>query len=90
MTALDRRARRYFTEAARSAALEKRRELALAPRDMMAPELFVVRLVPSAAAFAWEIRRFGGIVLKRAETGFASAEQARNAGILVMAALGPV
>lgn len=89
MTDIDRRTRRYFTEAAREGAKAKRREMALNPRDKLALELFVVRLAPSAAAFTWEIRQFGGIILERGETGFPSMRQAYSSGILALAALAP-
>ena len=87
MSAINRRTRCYFTEAARLAAVAKRREMALQPRDIMAPEVFVVRLDPRSNGFTWELRRFGGIVLHRGEAELPSMRQAYNAGLLALAAL---
>lgn len=89
MTEINRRTRHYFTEAARAAGAAKKREMAPHPRDIRAPELFVVRLVPTAVAFTWEIRQFGGIVLDRGETSFPSMRQAHSNGILALAARAP-
>ena len=87
MSAINRRVRRQFTEAAQAAAMERRREKALRPQDMTAPKLFVVRLTPASNAFTWEIRRFGGVILHRGEAGFPSMKQAYSTGALALAAL---
>ncbi|MBE7190301.1 hypothetical protein [Jatrophihabitans endophyticus] len=73
--------RRYFTETARAAAAEARRrkrDEALPPGT---PEVYAIRLSDRHLRFGWEIRRFGGIVLHRGETGYASPAAARSAGL---------
>lgn len=73
--------RRHFTEAAREAALARRREIAAlpkAPSDALA--LFVVRGAERGNDYGWEIRRFGAIVVARSEGGFAGPLAARQAG----------
>ncbi len=83
----ERPTKRHFTDAARAAAMAKRRELSLNPRDPTTPEIFVVRLAPASKAFTWEIRRFGGVIIERGEMGFASTSQAYGNGALALAAL---
>lgn len=71
---------RSFTDAARAAALEARRrkrEQAL-PRGI--PEVFVVRGAVAGLGYGWEIRRFGGVVLETAQTGYSTMQGARSAG----------
>lgn len=89
MNTINRRVRCYFTEAARLAAAAKRRETALYPRDIMTPEVFVVRVTPTSNTFTWELRRFGGVVLRRGEDGLPSIRQAYNAGTLALAKVPP-
>ena len=71
------------TPEGKHAAIEgrRRREAALPAID--APSVFVVRLA-GAKAFGWEIRKFGGIVLSRGETGFATQMLAETAGKKVL------
>lgn len=72
--------RRHFTEAARAAALAARlrkRELAI-PLDM--PEVFVVRSPSTPGQYAWEIRRFGAVVLDRGAVAYPTVRAARAGG----------
>ena len=72
---------RRFTQAARDAALARRREIAALPKDPAGSlQVFVVRGAHEAKAFCWEIRRFGAIVVARSATGFADGQVARDAG----------
>ena len=73
--------RRRFTQAARDAALAKRRELAALPKDPAGSlHVFVVRGNPHGNSFGWEIRRFGAIVVARSASGFPDGQMARDAG----------
>ncbi len=72
--------RRYFTDAARAAALEVRRENAALKTSVMTPALFIVRQNADSQLFGWEIRRFGGVLLRRSETGYLTQVLARSAG----------
>ena len=73
--------RRRFTQAARDAALAKRRELAALPKDPAGSlQVFVVRGADQSNAFCWEIRRFGAITVARSASGFADRQMARDAG----------
>lgn len=73
--------RRHFTQAARDAALAKRREIAALPKDPAgALALFIIRGAESENDYGWEIRRFGAIVVARSVHGYAGAEAAREAG----------
>ena len=75
------KSRRRFTQAARDAALAKRRELAALPKDPAGSlQVFVVRGAGQSNAFCWEIRRFGAIVVARSAGGFADGQTARDAG----------
>ena len=67
------------SQAARDAALIKRRELA-ALKTIVAVEVFVVRCSAPSLLYGWEIRKFGSIVLSRSETGFPTSSLARIAG----------
>ena len=73
--------RRHFTQAARDAALARRRELAALPKDPSGhPQLFVTRGAYVRNDFGWEIRRFGAILVARSDRGYATATLARDAG----------
>lgn len=72
--------RRCFTPAAREAGRAVRRAKALQREDIAAPQVFVVRRTSFPDPFAWEIRRFGGMVLDRSDVGFPSIPLARAAG----------
>lgn len=73
--------RRRFTQAARDAALAKRRELAALPKDPAGSlQVFVVRGADQSNAFVWEIRRFGAITVARSAGGFSDGQMARDAG----------
>lgn len=73
--------RRHFTEAAREAALARRREIAAMPKDPTGkPALFIVRGGERSNDYAWEIRRFGAIVVARSSRGFKGLVAARHAG----------
>lgn len=73
--------RRYFTDAAREAALARRREIAAMPKlPPGALALFVVRGAERGNDYGWEIRKFGAIVVARSPRGFAAPLAARQAG----------
>jgi hypothetical protein len=73
--------RRHFTEAARQAALARRREIAAMPKDPTGTlALFIVRGAERGNDYGWEIRRFGAIVVARSGCGFPGAVAARQAG----------
>lgn len=73
--------RRHFTQAARDAALARRREIAASPKDPRgALDLFIVRGAESGIDFGWEVRRFGAIVVARSGGGYPTAALARQAG----------
>ena len=75
------KAQRRFTEAARQAALARRREIAALPKIPCGTlALFIVRGAERNNDFGWEIRRFGAIVMRHSQRGYASAEAARVAG----------
>lgn len=79
--------RRHFTEAARQAALARRREIAALPKAPTgALALFVVRGGGHGNDYGWEIRRFGAIVVARSDRGYPGPDAARQAG---EAAMGP-
>lgn len=77
---------RHFTEAARAAALAKRREKASLPKDKMAGEVFAVRLPSPSLQFGWETRRYGCIVLNQSSCGYETIADALAAGKLANAA----
>lgn len=73
--------RRHFTQAARDAALARRREIAAQPKDPSgALDLFVIRGAEHGNDFGWEIRRFGAIVVARSSCGYPAPTAARQAG----------
>ena len=75
------RTRRYFTEAAREAALARRREIAALPKEPSGTlALFIVRGAECGNDYGWEIRRFGAIVVARSSRGFPVPVAARQAG----------
>ncbi|WP_237479507.1 hypothetical protein [Lichenibacterium dinghuense] len=83
------KSRRYFTDAARDAALARRREIAALPKppsDMLA--LFVVRGAERGNDYGWEIRRFGAIVVARSQEGFPAPLAARQAGEVALRSFG--
>ena len=66
------RSRHYFTEAARAKALAVRRANAsIAKPDAI---VFVARHPLDERLFAWEIRKFGGVVLERGTPVFSDSE----------------
>ncbi len=72
---------RRFTQAARDAALARRREIAALPKDPAGClQVFVVRGASPANVFCWEIRRFGAIVVARGANSFPDGQMAREAG----------
>lgn len=81
--------RRHFTEAAREAALSRRREIAAMPKEPTgALALFVVRGAEHGNDYGWEIRRFGAIVVARGDHGFAGQVAARQAGEKALLSIG--
>ena len=72
---------RHFTQAARDAALARRRELAAQPKDPLGTlGLFIVRGAECETDFGWELRRFGAVVVERSPCGYRTAAAARQAG----------
>ena len=83
------KSRRRFTQAARDAALAKRRELAALPKDPAGSlQVFVVRGAGQSNAFCWEIRRFGALVIEKGGAGYSTIHDARTAGESALSALG--
>lgn len=78
--------KKAFTEAARAAALAKRREIASLGKPLDA-QVFVVRRSAPSLLYGWEIRRFGSIVLSQGETGYQTLAEAREAGDKELAAI---
>lgn len=74
-----------FTEAARIAAAAARKAKQEKPDAFGHPELFIVSA--GAHTFAWELRRFGGMVLKRGAEALVSQTLARADGEAALAAL---
>jgi hypothetical protein len=73
--------RRHFTEAARQAALARRREIAALPKVPSGTlALFIIRGAEHGNDYGWEIRRFGAIVVARSECGYPAPLAARQAG----------
>ena len=73
--------RRHFTQAARDAALARRREIAALPKDPAGTlEIFIVRGAERSNDYGWEIRRFGAIVVARSDRGHPTPGAARAAG----------
>ena len=79
--------RRHFTEAARAAAALARKARREQPRRFGEPELFVVRPSEWSRDYAWQIRRFGGVVLMTAPSGFPTSTAALEAGRSALASL---
>ena len=77
----------HFSDAARAAALEARRENAVSKESLTTPALYVVRQSPQDQLFGWEIRRFGGVILNRSKTGYPTQVLARSAGEETLLAL---
>lgn len=74
-----------FTEAARQAAKDAKAAKRTEPDTFGVPELFVVKAGPHT--FTWELRRFGGVLLKRGIEAFASQALARADGEIALATL---
>lgn len=56
------------------------------PENTSAPAVYVVRLPEPSRGFAWEIRKFGAIVLERSREDFPTPELARADGQAALAA----
>ena len=67
----------FFTDQARIAATASRRKRAEMQKLRADIEVFTIR---SANGYAWEIRRFGGIVVARDDQQFPSVAMAQAAG----------
>ena len=81
--------RRHFTEAARQAALQRRREIAAMPKEPSGTlAMFVVRGAARGNDYGWEIRRFGAIVVARSLEGFPAPLAARQAGEAALRTMG--
>ena len=85
MTSSGQRVTRRFTEAARIAAAAARKAKREMPDTFGLRELFIVSAGPHA--FTWELRRFGGVVLRRAPEAFSDQIAARVDGEAALAAL---
>ena len=71
-----------FTEAARAAAAQKRRERAAQKAETKGDlEVFVLRSEDAPGQYGWEIRQFGGVVVDRSSQSFPSLMQARADGL---------
>lgn len=77
--------KRHFTDAARAAAVEARRRKRETAIPRQTPEVYVVRVPGACLQFGWEIRRFGAVVLERAETSYPTMQAARTAGETTLA-----
>ena len=80
--------RRHFTEAARAAAALARKAKREEPRHFGEPELFVVRPSGAASDFAWQIRRFGGVIVATGRPAFPTMAAALEAGRAALDGLG--
>ncbi len=79
-----------FTEAARAAAAEKRRERAAIKAETKCNlEVFVLRMEHLPNQYGWEIRQFGGVVVARGSRSFGSSVQARADGLEMLERLPP-
>ncbi len=76
--------KRFFTDAAREGARRARLERGATAVDPRTPKAFVVRLPWPSNRFAWEIRRYGMILLSKSDGDFASALEARAAGVAAL------
>ena len=74
-----------FTDAAREAATAARKAKAALPDTFGLPEMFVVKA--GDQSFTWELRRFGGVLLERGASAFASQALARVDGEAALAIL---
>ena len=74
--------RRFFTDESRAAAAEARRR----KREMRAAglndsrDVFVVRHLEPHDHFNWEIRQFGGVLVRRSDAAYPCMQKARFAG----------
>ena len=75
---------RHFTERARAALIETRRRARENPVVRETVGVFVLR-IPGGNFYEWEIRQFGGIVLKRGQGGFATPAEAQADGARALA-----
>ncbi len=80
---------RRFSQAAREAAVAARKAKALLQMDPAAPRVFIVRYGAPTTPFTWEIRRFGGVVLVKGDSGYTSLEMAWAAGEAMLAEASP-
>jgi hypothetical protein len=79
----------YFTEAARAAAAAKRRERIGKKAQMRESlEVFVVRTSDDANSYAWEIRQFGALTVRRSPAVFDLPSSAREDGEAALTTLG--
>ena len=71
-----------FTEAARAAAAQKRRERAAIKAETKNDfEVFVLRGSDETNRYTWEIRQFGGVLVRSAGVSFSSSAEARRDGL---------
>ena len=79
---------RRFTEAARAAALQIRRDKQARKAENPNPiEVFVVR---DGIHYGWEIRQYGGVTIVKAAEAFETQRAARAAGDVALGALSVV
>ena len=71
-----------FTEAARAAAALKRRERAAIKAETKNDyEVFVLRSSDDTNRYTWEIRQFGGVLVRSAGASFTASAEARRDGV---------
>ncbi len=74
-----------FSAAARTAAAVKRRERSrLAAENFNEPMVFALRAPAPQQGYIWEIRKFGGVSMERGGQCYATAAEARQAGLKVI------
>lgn len=77
-----------FTPAARLAAAAKRRERSdLAALNFHEPCVFALRAPSPDKGYVWEVRKFGGVSLRRSDDVYISAADARRAGMDALTAM---
>lgn len=75
--------RSHITEAARHAVAASRAAKRASPEPFGEPELFIVRAADDKG-FTWELRRFGGVVLRKGNIGFPNRAMAEAAGAIAL------
>ena len=84
MTGSSEKEGRCRSKKARAALAEARQRAKEAPASQETVQVFVTR-IPGGALYGWEIRQFGGIVLKRGPGSFATPAEAQADGARALA-----